>query len=707
MYKIIVTFIIALLTLGHSYLLQAKTQDFISGRGASQIALYFANLHYTQHPIDDEISQKTLDAYLNRFDPAHIYFLQSDITEFEKHKSDLDDYFREGNIEFALHIFTRFKTRLANLVDLYDSFKNETFDFKKDGVWQRDRTEAPYPGTIKEAQELSRLRFKFDLLTLTLGGSTIEEAKERLITRRNTVWKDFANYTDNDVIALYLNALTSAYDPHSTYMAPDDQENFNIGIKLSLEGIGAVLRKENEYTVVSSIVPGGAASREGSLKVNDKIMAVSQGDQPFEGVVNLRLNDVVKKIRGKRGTEVRLQLLRTTKIGDEVITISIIREKIILKEGEAKSFILAPQTTSTDDSFQQPQQFKIGLIHLPSFYIDFEGRRNNPRNYKSASRDVKKLLNELRQEQVDGIILDLRGNGGGGLDEAISMAGLFIGERPVVITRSYLGGIDVKRSRQKQIYGGPLLVLIDRTSASASEILAGALQDYGRALIVGDIATFGKGTVQNITPLRDPYGALKVTIAQFYRVAGGSTQNKGVESDIRLPSLNNVWEIGESYLENALPWHTLEPLSYEKNNQIQTILPQLKKLSSARVAASKEFNKIQKDISEYLTTVKPKKFRTILEIQEGFKKNEKLRKEREEKARKIIAQEKVIGEEEKKFSEFGGKNIYLEEGIAILEDYIRLTQEQKMAKTSQTPSTNLTEEGSTVLSTKNEENKNN
>jgi len=414
MYKIIATFLLAILALGQSYTLEAEAQTFISGREASQIAIYFANLHYSQKPIDNDISEKTLNAYLNRLDPAHIYFLESDIKEFQKYKTRIDDYIRQGNVEFALHIFTRFKTRLAARLDLYESLKDETFDFEKDGSWQRDRTKSPYPKNLKEAQELSKLRFKFDLLTLTLGGNTIEKSKERLITRIRTVWKDFANYTDNNVIALYLNALTSAFDPHSTYMAPEDQENFNIGIKLSLEGIGAVLRLENEYTIVTSIVPGGPAAREASLKVNDKIIAVSQGEEPFENVVNMRLNNVVKKIRGKRGTQVRLQLLRTTKSGDQVLTIRIIRDEVALKEGEAKSYTLAPQSTSEDESFIGPKKFKIGVIYLPSFYIDFEGRRKNPYNYKSASRDVKKLLEKLSDDQVDGIILDLRGNGGGG-----------------------------------------------------------------------------------------------------------------------------------------------------------------------------------------------------------------------------------------------------------------------------------------------------
>ena len=668
-----------------SFFLTAKeTAAPLTGRSVAQIAQRFASMHYSQKSINDEISARTLKTYLNRLDPNHYYFLASDIEEFMKFENRIDDLLEQGNMELSLHIFTRFKTRLSERLDYLESLESSAFDFEKDASWQIDRSEAPYPQTLAEAQKLWRLKFKFDLLTLTLGGNSEKEAKERLLQRAKSRWKNYSQYTDNNVMALFLNAFTSAYDPHSTYMEPHDQKNFEINIKLSLEGIGAVLRWENGYTVVNSIVPGGAAFREGSLKVNDRILAVAQAEAPFESVVDVRLNDVVQLIRGKRGTTVRLQILRKTESGDAIHKIAIVRDKIVLKDGEAKSFVLQPQTTP-EEEFQGPETFKIGLIHLPSFYTDFEGRRNNQIDYKSATRDVKNILEDFVTQKVDGVILDLRGNGGGGLDEAVDMVGLFVGKKPAVIIRNSFGGREVRTSRQKQIYDGPLVLLLNQYSASASEILAGALQDYGRAILIGGQKTFGKGTVQNISRLPQDYGALKVTIAQFYRVSGSSTQNRGVEPDIVLPSLNNVLELGEAHLENALPWKKIDSLAYQQSQMVPKALPKLKNRSQSRVEQDTAFVEIQEDIEEYLTQVKDRKFTTILEIKKEFKENEQEREAEKTKVQNQIASA-VSGKEEGAESvqnleqettsfDYGGKGPELEEGIKILEDYIRYLQE--------------------------------
>lgn len=658
----------------------------LTGRSVSRIAQRFASMHYSQKSINDEMSSRTLKTYLNRLDPSHYYFLASDIAEFMKFEHRIDDLLEQGNVELSLHIFTRFKTRLSERLDYLETLETSVFDFEKDASWKIDRSEEPYPQSLAEAQELWRLKFKFDLLTLILGGNSEKEGKERLLQRAKSNWKNYSQSTDNNVVALFLNAFTSAYDPHSTYMEPHDQKNFEINIKLSLEGIGAVLRWENGYTVVNSIVPGGAAFREGSLKVNDRILAVAQGAASFESVVDIRLNEVVQLIRGKRGTTVRLQVLRKTEAGDNIHKIAIVRDKIVLKDGEAKSFVLNPKTSS-DDEFQGPKAFKIGLIHLPSFYTDFEGRRKNQLNYKSATRDVKTILQEFIQQKVDGVVLDLRSNGGGGLDEAVDMVGLFVGKKPAVMIRNSFGGKEIRTSRQKQIYEGPLVLLLNHYSASASEILAGALQDYGRAILVGDKKTFGKGTVQNISRLPPQYGALKVTIAQFYRVSGGSTQNKGVEPDIVLPSLNNVLEVGEAHLENALPWKKISALDYEQSQIIPNALPKLKTLSEKRVKESEKFTEVQNSIEEYLTHVKPRKFTTILEIQKEFKKSEKQREEEKANLQKRIAnatsgKDSPLTKTQKVETEstpeapfdYAGKGPELEEGIAILENYIKHLQ---------------------------------
>lgn len=673
------------LVFSHPLCLVAKeVTSPLTGGSVARIAQRFASMHYSQKSINDEISERTLKTYLNRLDPSHYYFLDSDIAEFMKFEHRIDDLLEQGNLELSLHIFTRFKTRLSERLDYLETLEGTAFDFEKDASWKIDRSEAPYPQTVEEAQELWRLKFKFDLLTLMLGGNSEEEAKERLLQRAKSTWKNYSQFTDNNVMALFLNAFTNAYDPHSTYMEPHDQKNFEINIKLSLEGIGAVLRWENGYTVVNSIVPGGAAFREGSLKVNDRILAVAQGDDPFESVVDVRLNDVVQLIRGKRGTSVRLQVLRKTESGDAIHKIAIVRDKIVLKDGEAKAFVLQPQK-APEEEFQGPTMFKIGLIHLPSFYTDFEGRRNNQADYKSATRDVKKILEDFIGQKVEGVILDLRGNGGGGLDEAVDMVGLFVGRKPAVIIRNSFGGKEVRVSRQKQIYKGPLVLLLNQYSASASEILAGALQDYGRAVLIGGEKTFGKGTVQNISRLPQDYGALKVTIAQFYRVSGSSTQNRGVEPDIVLPSLNNVLELGEAHLENALPWKKIESLAYQQSQTVPKALPKLKDKSRNRVEQDASFVEIEEDIEEYLTEVKPRQFTTILEIQKEFEENEK---EQESEKTKIESQIAGVSEEEGSEAtqnmenesapasfDYAGKGPELEEGIKVLEDYIQFLQE--------------------------------
>ena len=472
---------------------------------------------------------------------------------------------------------------------------------------------------------------------------------------------------------MYLNSMAAAYDPHSSYLAAQDLKNFDISIKLSLEGIGAVLRWEDGYTVVNSIVPGGAAARNGKLKPDDRIIAVAQGDKAFESVIDMRLNNVVQLIRGKRGTKVGLQVLRKTKKGFDTLKIVIMRDKIVLKDGEAQSSIF--EQPAAVESKSKQEMLRIGVIKLRSFYVDFNDRRKNPGNYKSSSRDVKVLLKKFVDENVDGVILDLRNNGGGGLDEAINMAGLFIGHNPVVIVRQSGGRrVTVHRSRERAVYTGPLVIMLNRYSASASEILAGAMHDYQRAFLVGDTTTFGKGTVQNIFQLPEGYGALKVTIAQFYRVSGWSTQNRGVETSFVLPSLNNAREIGESTLDNALPWRSIDPVSYRVSGNLKKVLPQLKKLSAERIANSDFFQKIDEDVQEYLTKIKPLKYTSILKMQEDDTRRKTQRDQELAFATKKETEEKSATEESPESKKEIQRDDYMNESMAILADYINLQQ---------------------------------
>ena len=643
----------------------------LTGPVVKGIVEQFVSMHYAQKPLDDEMSAKIFSLYMNRLDPAHYYFLAADVSEYRKYETRIDDMLLRGNTKLSLDIFERFKTRLSERLAMMEEFMGEDFDFSRDANWTLERDEVPHPETIEEARKIWRTKVKFDLLTLKLGDTSVEDGKERLMKRVRGLWKDYFQYENDDIVSMFLNSMAAAYDPHSSYLAAQDLKNFDISIKLSLEGIGAVLRWEDGYTVVNSIVPGGAAARQGKLKADDRIIAVAQGDQAFESVIDMRLNDVVQLIRGKRGTKVGLQILRKTKKGFDTLKFIIVRDKIVLKDGEAQAQII--EQSSTEENKTAKETHRIGVIKLPSFYVDFNGRRKNPKNFKSSSRDVKKHLEEFVQEKVDGVILDLRSNGGGGLDEAISMAGLFIGHNPVVIVRQSGGRrVTVHRSRERVVYGGPLLIMLNRYSASASEILAGAMHDYQRAILAGDTTTFGKGTVQNIFQLPEGYGALKVTIAQFYRVSGWSTQNRGVETSLVLPSLNNAREIGESTLDNALPWRSIDPVSYRVSGNLKKIIPELRQLSKNRIANSDFFQKVNEDVQEYLTNIKPLEYTSILKMQQddqrrNDQRNQELANATEKDVEDVSAD---TGHADDKMVIV--RDEYMNESLAILADYIKL-----------------------------------
>ncbi len=660
-----------LLFLFPSFLAAQDEKQKLTGPVVKGIVEQFVSMHYAQKPLDDEMSPKIFKLYLNRLDPAHYYFLSADVNEFLKYETRIDDMLLRGKVKLALEIFERFKVRLSERLAMMEEFLAEDFDFSRDANWTLERDDLPYPETTEEARKIWRTKIKFDLLTLKLADTSIKDGKERLMKRVRGMWKDFSQYENDDVVSIFLNSMAAAYDPHSSYLAAQDLKNFDISIKLSLEGIGAVLRWEDGYTVVNSIVPGGAAARHGKLKTDDRIIAVAQGEEAFESVIDMRLNNVVQLIRGKRGTKVGLQILRKTKKGFDTLKLVIVRDKIILKDGEARMQIFV--NPSPEENKTAKETNRIGVIKLPSFYVDFNDRRKNPKNYKSSSRDVKKHLKEFVRENVDGVILDLRSNGGGGLDEAINMAGLFFGHNPVVIVRQSGGRrVTVHRSRERAVYDGPLLIMLNRYSASASEILAGAMHDYQRAILAGDTTTFGKGTVQNIFQLPKGYGALKVTIAQFYRVSGWSTQNRGVETSLVLPSLNNARDIGESTLDNALPWRSIDQVSYRVSGNLKKVLPKLKQLSENRIANSEFFQKVKEDVQEYLTTIKPLKYTSILKMQEDDLRRKTQRDQELESASEKVDEDNSDDteiEEEKKEIQM---DEYMKESLEILSDYIKL-----------------------------------
>ncbi len=602
------------------------------GKIAYVAAKVLEGTHYLQTPLNDAVSIKFLDKYLNALDPAHLLFFQSDLAEFEKWRTKLDDLLVKPSIVTpntadtspAEIIFNRFIKRFLQQVE-YATNLVQTEEFKFDGPdrYTPNRKDLPRPKDLAEAQQMWRDRVRLEWLTEVLDKKKPAEIKETLARRYLRQLRMLQEFDTDDVLQIYLTALTQIYDPHSDYMARSAFDNFNIQMKLSLFGIGALLRSEDGYCKIQELMDGPAKT-SGKVKPNDKIVAVAQGTNPPIDVVEWKLNKVVELIRGAKGTEVRLTIVpvdapdsTTRKV------VSLIRDEIKIENGEANAKLIEVPSENG-----QPTQ-RYGIIDLPSFYADLENRSPGR---KSTTTDVAKLLRKLREEKVAGVILDLRRNGGGSLEEAINLTGLFIKEGPVVQVKDSDGHISVDRDTDPSVlYDGPLVVLTSRFSASASEILAGALQDYGRAVVVGDSSTHGKGTVQTLLRLgpimksTNELGALKITIRKFYRASGSSTQLKGVVPDIILPSLNNHMEVGEAAMTNALVWDTVPSAKYVPVNLIPPVLPELRKRSEARVAVDKDFDYVRDEVERYK---KVKEEKTV-----SMNEAERLREKAENEAR--------------------------------------------------------------------------
>lgn len=556
--------------------------------------------HYNRQPFDDAVSGKFLDRYLDALDPAHLVFLQSDIQEFDQWRTLLDEMtLKTGDTSPAEKIFNRFIKRFSQQVEYATNLvQAERFDFTGNDRYSFNRKDAPRPANLAEARRLWRDRVRYEYLQEKLNKEKPEEITKIISRRYARQLRTLSDFDSDDVFQIYLTSLAHVYDPHSDYMGKPSLDNFNISMKLSLFGIGALLRSEDGYCKIQELMDG-PAKKSGQVKPNDKIIAVGQGTNAPVEVVDEPLKKVVELIRGPKGTEVRLTVVPVEAADPSNRKIvSLIRDEIKLEDQEAKAKIIE---MPGENSTAKPR--RLGMIDLPSFYADLESRQANR---KSTTTDVAKLLKKLKEENVEGVILDLRRNGGGSLEEAINLTGLFIKEGPVVQVKDSRGDRNVDSDTDPDIaYDGPLIVLTSRFSASASEILAGALQDYGRALIVGDSSTHGKGTVQtllNLGPLirsTNNLGALKITIRKFYRASGSSTQLKGVVPDIILPSINNHAEIGEASLPNALPWDTVPAAKYEPVNAIPPVLPELRKRSEARVTSDKDFAFIREEIERF------------------------------------------------------------------------------------------------------------
>jgi carboxyl-terminal processing protease len=554
--------------------------------------------HYSRRKLDDSVSRQLLTNYLEALDYNHLFFTQKDVDAFtKKYATELDNDIVAGNTASAYAIHDLYKKRVTDRIAKAKEMLKQPFDFKSDRTVEINRQKAPWPKDEADADRIWRDRIENELLAEHLS-KTEKDPLARITKRYDRLQRTINEQTREDVLNIFLSTLAQTYDPHSEYLSKSELENFSINMRLSLVGIGAVLQSDEGYAKIMEMVVGGPAAKDGRLKVGDRVSGVAQGDKEFVDTVDMKLDKVVEMIRGKKDTIVRLQVLpvNATDPSQRKI-IEIKRDEIKLKDAEAKAELV--ERPLPDGSMQ-----RLGWITLPSFYADMD--RSGAANAKSTTKDVLALLNRLKQEGISGLVIDLRRDGGGSLEEAVNLTGLFIKRGPVVQAKDSNGNVNVSRDRDSSIaYDGPLIVLTNKLSASASEIFSAALQDYGRAIIVGDSSTFGKGTVQNMIEIGrvmpflgggNEAGALKLTIQKFYRVAGGSTQLKGVLPDIKLPSLTDHPEIGESAMKGPLPYDTVDPVPFERWN-VPLPKAELAQRSSARVASELEFKYIAEDIS--------------------------------------------------------------------------------------------------------------
>jgi carboxyl-terminal processing protease len=554
--------------------------------------------HYKAAPLDDAMSEKIFDRYFKSLDSEKLFLLQSDIDQFASVRTRLDDAIVSENLSAPFAIYSMYQQRFEERISYSRELLKTKFDFSIDESYQNDREKASWPKTNDEVRELWRKRVKNDWLRLKLAGKDAKAIRETLDKRYETYISRARKTNNEDVFQIFMNAYAMSIEPHTNYLSPRASENFDIAMRLSLEGIGAVLQTREEYTVVREVVPGSPAGLSGKLKAGDRIVAVGQGESgPMMDVIGMRIDDVVSQIRGVKDTTVRLDILPADAGPDtKHVIVMLVRKKISMEEQAAKKSIIEVKQAGVTR--------RIGIISLPTFYQDFEARRRGDKNYKSATRDVARLLGVLKKDKVDNVLIDLRNNGGGSLNEAVELTGLFIDKGPVVQQRNAEGKVEIERDTNAGVvWDGPVGVLINRGSASASEIFAAALQDYGRGLIIGE-ASFGKGTVQTLINLdrfgqtdNARLGELKMTVAQFFRINGGTTQLRGVTPDIKLPSMSDSENFGESSYDNALPWTSIKAVFFIPAGNLKDIVPLLDKKHEARVANDKDFQYLQDDIA--------------------------------------------------------------------------------------------------------------
>lgn len=627
--------------------------------------------HYRKTPLNDSLSALIYDNYLNALDNNKLYFLKSDIEKFNQYKYQFDDALKAGNLNPSFEIFNTYKKRLGERIKYVNRLLKRKFDFTKNEFFTPVRKDSDWAADSVKLNELWRLRLKNDALNLILSGKDWESTVDVLLKRYNNYYKIILQYEPEDVFQLYMNSFTEVYDPHTDYFSPITSDNFAIQMSLSLEGIGASLRTEGDYTVVASIIAGGPAAKSNLLHEGDRIVGVAQGKEgEMVDIIGWRLDDAIQLIRGKKGTIVRLNILKKED-GINAIPkeISLVRDKIKLEEQAAKDEIITVK--------QNGSVFKLGVIKLPSFYSDFAAAQKGIKDYKSTTKDVKKILERFKEEKIDGVIIDLRNNGGGSLQEAIQLTGLFIKDGPVVQVKNSMGAVEIDKDPDPGIlYDGPLAVLVNRFSASASEIFSAAIQDYGRGIIIGS-DTYGKGTVQNVIDLSrflptsdGKTGEVKMTIAKFYRITGSSTQLKGVRPDITFPSNFDSTEFGESSQPSALPWDHISPANFTKYDEIQKYLPELIKKHQERIKTDPEYLSMIEDIKESKEMRNKKEWSLNEQVRKDEKEKMEEKKKELDKEKQNEANLKLKNKDEVNIGEDDEKDFELKESGRILTDYI-------------------------------------
>ena len=637
------------------------------------VTTMLARYHYKDFSLDDSLSSLMFDKYIKTLDYSKVYFYQSDINSFEKERYLFDDYLLAGNVQPFFDIFNLYEKRLVERMEYVDSILTRGFDFSLTDSVQINRENSNWVSTWEEMDQLWNLRIKNDALGLYLAGKDEEEIKTNLRKRYDNFTRALYQYNSEDVFQLAMDSYTSSVDPHTNYLSPATSDNFRIDMSLSLEGIGARLMSEDGYTKVVEIIPGGPAFKSKELDADDRIIAVAQGtDGEFVDVVGWRITDVVQLIRGPKETTVRLQILRAEDgVTAKPEEITIVRDKVKLEDQAAKKEIIEVTNNGIP--------YRIGVINIPKFYTDFEGLRGGDTNPKSTATDVRALLEELKHEKVDGVIVDLRNNGGGALSEAIDVTGLFIDLGPVVQVKDMEGYVQVDEDVDPSlVYAGPLAVMVNRFSASASEIFAAAIQDYGRGFIVGE-QTYGKGTVQNLIDLNrvsrsstNKFGQLKLTIAKYYRIDGGSTQNLGVIPDIKLPSYIDSHKFGESSQISALPWDQIDPANYQLYSNLNQIIPELISLSELRRNNDIEFQFLVEDINTYNESRNKKYVSLNSEIRKQEKEADEEKEFQRENERRQVKGLKLLDKGEVPEKKDEEDDIYLTETALMVSDMINL-----------------------------------